>query len=63
MASAARYLLEHQVKPALAFETWDAPVERVRDALEQRERIAAFAVVAQGLQPDALLSEYRKLCR
>jgi hypothetical protein len=55
----AAYLVGHRVQPALEFATWDAPVERVVDALAMRRRVAHIAVRAQGLDPASLLAAYR----
>ena len=54
------YLLAHRTKASLDFATWDAPVETIREALELRSRVAAFAVRTQALTGDELLSVYRE---
>jgi hypothetical protein len=54
------YLLDHRTKSSLDFASWDVPVETIREALDERRRIAAFAVRTQGFDADALLTAYRE---
>ncbi len=55
----AAYLVAHRVHPALEFATWDAPVERVVEALDVRRRVVQLALRAQGLDPASLFAAYR----
>jgi hypothetical protein len=53
------YLLRHQIRTGLFFAAYpDATVQRVRRAVERRERLAAFAVRAQAMRPSELRASF-----
>ena len=53
------YLLRHQIRTGLFFAAYPkATVQRVRRAVERRERLAAFAVRAQAMSPSELRSSF-----
>jgi hypothetical protein len=53
------FLLAHRTASSLEFATWDAPVDEVRAALALHQRLAAFAVRAQHLGGEQLVSAFR----
>jgi hypothetical protein len=55
-----QFLIAHRVHSALEFATWDAPVDRVRRALDTRRRLTALVLQTQGADPATLLAAYRK---
>jgi hypothetical protein len=56
-----RYMRHNQIDTTFPFSAYpDATVAEVREALALRERLIAFAVRTQSLDPDALLQEYRR---
>ena len=48
-ANRVSFLLEHRVQPSLAFATWNAPVDEVREALALHARMSALAVRSRGM--------------
>lgn len=59
-AERVEYLVSRATPSSLDFATWDEPVERIREALCLRNRIAAFAVRTQRFTPGARLDAFRK---
>jgi hypothetical protein len=55
------HLLAHQVKTGVFVAAYpNAPVAKVRQALEQRIRLIDFAVRSQGMPPDELQREFAR---
>lgn len=48
-ANRVSFLLEHRVQPSLAFATWNAPVDEVREALALHARMSALAVRSRAM--------------
>ena len=57
------WLLDHRVKPRLAFSTWDAPVDRITEALTLRRCIERFAVRMQRSPSDELRAGFEATFR
>jgi hypothetical protein len=55
------FLLAHRVRPSLAFETWDAPVDQVRDALALHADVTALAVRARTMTAHELDTALREV--
>jgi hypothetical protein len=56
----AAWLRSYEVAPTLPFATVDAPADRIRTATVARDRLSAFAVRTQGLEPKALRDAWRE---
>ena len=54
------WIRSYEVAPTLAFATVEATVERIRTAVVDRDRLSAFAVRAQHLDPAALRQAWKE---
>jgi hypothetical protein len=59
-AAFAAWVRSYEVPPTLPFATVEASVDRIRSAVVARDRLSAFAVTTQGLEPKALRYAWRE---
>ena len=55
------FLLAHRVMPMLEFATWEAPVDRVRTALDNHRQASMMAVRMQGADDAEIVAAFREV--